>query len=251
MRTTLESRNILITGASSGIGAECCRVCADNGANVILLGRDSRRLEETLKSLKPGSHYTISCDLMNIQEIEQAIVETLNKAGKIYGFIHSAGIDVTRPLSSLRYEDYLSVFNTNVISGFEIARIISRKQFCPPDGASYIFIASVMGIVGVSGKIAYSASKGAIVAGCKSMALELTFKNIRVNCVSPAIVRTELVDNLFAELPADAVNKIKSEHPIGLGLPDDIAKACLYLLSEDSKWVTGSNFIIDGGYTCH
>jgi NAD(P)-dependent dehydrogenase (short-subunit alcohol dehydrogenase family) len=247
---SLESKNILITGASSGIGASCCVACSEFGANLILIGRNQNKLKQTLKNLKPGNHSLLLFDLMNIEGIEKALVETLNKYVRIDGFIHSAGLDITRPLSSLRQIDYQTIFSTNVISGFEIARIISKKQFCAVDGASYVFIASVMSIVGEPAKIAYSASKGALLAGCRSMALELATKKIRVNCISPAIVRTKLVDKLFAELPEGAMDRIKSLHPLGFGSPIDIANACVFLLSDESKWITGSNLIVDGGYSC-
>ena len=247
---SLVNKNILVTGASSGIGASCCISCSELGANLILLGRNQRKLYQTLEKLGPGNHSVLSCDLMNIEGIEKALEEPLNKYGKIHGFIHSAGIDITLPLNSLRLNDYQSLFNINVISGFEIARIISKKKFCSEDGANYIFIASAMGLVGKPGKIAYSASKGALLAGCRSMALELAAKKIRVNCISPAIVRTELTDKLFAELPAEAMGQIKSLHPLGFGAPVDIANACVFLLSDEAKWITGSNLVIDGGYSC-
>jgi NAD(P)-dependent dehydrogenase (short-subunit alcohol dehydrogenase family) len=247
---SLTNKNILITGASSGIGACSCIICSELGANLILLGRNQIKLNQTLDKLKPGNHSILSYDLMNIEGIEQALGEPLNKYGTIHGFIHSAGIDITRPLNTLRQNDYHASFNANVISGFEIARILSKKRFCAADGASYIFIASVMGMVGEPAKIVYSASKGALLAGCRSMALELAVKKIRVNCISPAIVRTELVEKLFGELPEGAMEKIKSLHPLGFGSPVDIANACVFLLSDEAKWITGTNFVIDGGYSC-
>lgn len=247
---SLDNKNILITGASSGIGASCGITCSEFGANLILLGRDKKKLDQIQEKLKPGNHSVLSYDLMNIEGIEKALEKSLIKYDKIHGFIHSAGLDITRPLSSLRNIDYQTIFSTNVISGFEIARILSKKQFCDVNGASYIFISSVMSIVGEPAKIAYSASKGALLAGCRSMALELAAKKIRVNCVSPAIVKTELVDKLFAELPEGALERIKSLHPLGFGSPVDVANACVFLLSDEAKWITGSNFVIDGGYSC-
>lgn len=247
---SLVNKNILVTGASSGIGAHCCITCSEFGANLILLGRDQRKLDQTLEKLKSGNHSVLSYDLMYIEGIEKALEEPLSKYGKIHGFIHSAGIDITLPLNSLRNKDYQTIFNTNVISGFEIARILSKKQFFAIDGASFIFISSVMGMVGESGKIAYSASKGALLAGCRSMAVELAPKKIRVNCISPAIVQTDLVKNLFSQLPEESIQKIRSMHPLGFGSPADIANASVFLLSDEAKWITGSNFVIDGGYSC-
>ena len=247
---TLADKNILITGASSGIGASCSITCSELGANLLLLGRNKDRLQQTIENLKTGNHSALSYDLMNLEGIEQSLEESLNKYGKIHGFIHAAGIDITRPLNSLRFTDYQSIFKINVISGFEIARLLSKRQFCSSEGASFVFIASVMGVVGESAKIAYSASKGALLAGSRSMAVELASKKIRVNCISPAIVRTELVDGLFSKLSEESVEKIKSIHPLGLGTPADIAYACVYLLSDEARWITGSNLVIDGGYSC-
>lgn len=246
---SLEHKNILITGASSGIGAACSISCSELGANIILIGRSQNKLNLIFEKLKPGNHFMLSYDLMNIEGIEMAIEDTLNNYGKIHGFIHSAGIDITKPLNFLRQIDYQQIFNTNVVSGFEIARILSKKKFCA-DGASYVFIASVMSLVGEPSKIAYCAGKGALLAGCRSMALELAPKKIRINCISPAIVLTELVDKLFTELPEGAMERIKSLHPLGFGSPSDIANACVFLLSDEAKWITGSNLVIDGGYSC-
>lgn len=247
---SLKNKNILITGATSGIGSACGKLCSELGANLILLGRNKERLVEILNNLVPNNHSAISCDLMNTEDIERSIENSLVKYDKIDGFIHSAGVDITLPLNSLREKDFQSTFTINVFSGFEIARIISKKQFRPVDGASFIFIASVMGLVGESAKIGYSASKGAMISGCRSMAIELAPKKIRVNCVSPAIVCTDLVAKLFSKLPENSVENIKSKHPLGFGTPKDIANACVFLLSNEAKWITGSNLVIDGGYSC-
>jgi NAD(P)-dependent dehydrogenase (short-subunit alcohol dehydrogenase family) len=247
---SLVNKNILITGASSGIGASCAITCSKCGANIILLGRNQTKLERTLEQMIPGKHFVLPYDLTDISGIEKTLEESLYKFGRIDGFVHSAGIDITLPLSSLRYKDYHSIFTINVISGFEIARVISKKQFSQTSGASYVFIASIMGLIGRPGTIAYSSSKGALLAGCRSMALELARKKIRVNCISPSVVRTELIENLFIELPEGAKDRIESMHPLGLGLPIDVADACIFLLSDEAKWITGSNLIVDGGYSC-
>jgi NAD(P)-dependent dehydrogenase (short-subunit alcohol dehydrogenase family) len=248
---SLANKNILVTGASSGIGLSCSKMCSEIGANLILLGRNEINLTQTLNQLKPGNHSYVICDLLDISDIESTLEKSLNQYGKIHGFIHSAGIDITLPLNSLKNSSYQRIFNTNVISGFEIARILSKKLYCPTEGASYVFIASVMGLVGESAKVAYSATKGALISGCRSMALELAEKKIRINCISPAIVLTELVKKLFSELSEEAIERIKSMHPLGFGTPDDIANACVFLLSDITKWITGSNLVIDGGYSIH
>lgn len=246
---SLKGKTILITGASSGIGASCCKLLSQYGANVLLLGRDSSKLSGVLRKLEPGDHSVLSFDLENIEDIENQLLPFLEKYKKIYGFIHSAGIDITLPIANLTNSHYLKIFNINVFSALEISRILSKKKYIPDGGSSFVFIASIMGIIGSGGKTAYSASKGALISAVRSMALEFVTKKIRVNCISPAIVQTKLVDNLFSNLSDEAVNSIVKSHPSGLGKPSDIASACLYLISEEARWVTGSNLIIDGGYS--
>lgn len=246
---SLKGKTILITGASSGIGAACCKLLAGKGANIILLGRDSLRLSEISSELEQGDHTVLSLDLSRIEIIENELHPILEKYKKIDGFIHSAGIDITLPVANLTYSHYLSIFNINVFSAFEISRILSKKKYIPEKGSSFVFISSVMGVTGASGKTAYSASKGALISASRSMAVELVSKKVRVNCVSPAIVKTKLVNELFSNLSDEAVNSIVNSHPSGLGSPEDVASACLYLISGESQWVTGSNLVIDGGYT--
>jgi NAD(P)-dependent dehydrogenase (short-subunit alcohol dehydrogenase family) len=246
---SLKDKTILVTGASSGIGASCCKLLSRNGANILLLGRDKARLSDVLRELVPGDHSVLSCDLSNIEDIETELLPVLEKYRKIDGYIHSAGIDITLPIANLTYSHYQNIFKINVFSALEISRILSKKKFIPDGGSSFVFIASIMGITGSSGKTAYSASKGALISACRSMAIEFVSKKIRVNCISPAIVQTKLVEDLFLNLSDEAVNSIVKSHPSGLGKPDDIASACLYLISEESRWVTGSNLVIDGGYS--
>jgi len=156
---------------------------------------------------------------------------------------------MTLPLKMMKPEYYEKLFSTNVISGFEIAKIMSKRNYLDNYGASFVFISSIMGILGQSGKVGYCSSKGALISGMKAMALELYSKNIRVNCVSPAIVETDMTKKLFENISEDSKNEISKMHPMGFGKPEDVANACIYLLSDASKWVTGTNLIVDGGYS--
>ena len=245
---SLHEKNILITGASSGIGRQCALLCSLMGANVILVARNEERLKQTFLQLHSGSHFYYSQDTTQYNQLESIIKKSVNKLGKIDGFIHSAGIEKTIPLKMMKPEIYRELFDVNVISGFEIAKILSKKKYSNND-ASFVFIASIMGILGQSGKVGYCCSKGALIAGMKAMALELANKNIRVNCISPAIVETEMTKKLFENIPIDSKKEIIKMHPLGFGKPEDVANACVYLLSDASKWITGSNLIVDGGYS--
>jgi len=245
----LSNKNIIITGASSGIGRQCAVTFSQLGANVILVARNEKRIKETFNKLKKGNHLTILQDITEYDKLEEVVNTTVNKVGNVSGFIHSAGIETTLPLRSMQPSYYEKMFSVNVIAGFELAKIISKKKYLDKNGASFVFISSVMGILGQAGKVGYCSSKGALLSGAKAMALELVKKNIRVNCILPGVVETEMTNKMFENLSEDSKKAIIEMHPLGLGKPNDIAYACAYLLSDVTRWVTGTNLVIDGGYS--
>ena len=245
----LKNKNIIVSGASSGIGRQCAVTFSQLGANVILIARNEERLKDTFNKLKKGNHLTISQDITEYDKLEEVVNTAVGKIGKISGFVHSAGIEMTVPLRSMTPSYYENMFAINVISGFELARIISKKKYLDEKGVSLIFISSVMGMLGQSGKIGYCASKGALISGSKAIALESAKKNIRVNCVLPGVVETEMSNKMFGNLPEESKRSIINMHPLGLGKPEDIASACAFLLSDASRWITGINLIVDGGYS--
>ena len=246
----LTGKKILITGASSGIGKQCAISCSQMGATVILIGRNEENLEKIMALLSKGDHQYYVFDVTNYSKIEDLVIDTVSKSGKVSGFIHSAGIDLSLPINVTKPEHYEALFATNVIAGFEFSKILSKKKYSDESGSSFVFIASIMSIVGNSSLTGYSASKGAIIAGIRSLALELADKKIRVNAISPAqISETKMTHDKFSLLSKENVHKIFSSHPLGLGSTEDVANGCIYLLSDASKWITGTNLIIDGGYS--
>lgn len=245
----LKNKNIIVTGASSGIGRQCAITFNQLGANLILIARNEERLKETYNKLDKGNHLIFSQEITEYDKLKEIVNTAVDKIGKISGFVHSAGIEMTVQLRSMTPSYYENMFATNVISGFELARIISKKKYLDKKGVSFIFISSVMGMLGQSGKIGYCASKGALISGSKAIALELAKKNIRVNCVLPGVVETEMSNKMFENLPEESKKSIEEMHPLGLGKPEDIANACAFLLSDAARWITGTNLIIDGGYS--
>ncbi len=246
----LKNKNIIVTGASSGIGRQCAVTFSQLGANVILVARNKERLKETYDRLNKGNHLFISQDITNYDRLEDTINTIREKIGKISGFVHSAGIEMTLPLRSMQPSYYEEIFSVNVIAGFELARIISKKKYINKEGASFVFISSVFGVVSQPAIIAYSSSKGALISGIKSIALELASKNIRVNCISPGqIESTRMTESIFDKLSKEEKVKRIEVYPLGLGKPENIANACAFLLSDASRWITGTNLIVDGGYS--
>lgn len=245
----LDNKNIIITGASSGIGKQCALTFSQLGANIILVARNKERLKQTFNELKKGNHISFARDITEYDKLEEIINISVGKVGKISGFVHSAGVDKLLPFKLIEPAIYEEMFATNTISGFEIARIISKKKYINSEGASFVFISSIMGILGQIGKIAYCSSKGAVVSGVKAMALELASKKIRVNSILPAVVETEMSKQVLGNLSEKSREEILNMHPLGLGKPDDIAYACTFLLSDTSRWITGTNLIVDGGYS--
>lgn len=244
----LNGKKILVTGASSGIGRQCAIRCSLSGATVIISGRDENRLQETLEMLNASDNSKYVADLSDFDNLDKLVADILCRYGKIDGFISSIGHEVTLPINIMKPKDYQSLYNTNVISNFELSRQFIRKKGLN-NKSSLVFIASIMGLVGKIGIIGYCSSKGALISGARAMALELASSGIRVNSILPAVCSTPMTEKVFAKLSSEKVQEIIKLHPLGIGDPDDVALAAVYLLSDASKWVTGSNLIVDGGYS--
>ena len=140
------------------------------------------------------------------------------------------------------------IYSVNVFAGIELLRYFTKKKYSN-DGASIVFLSSVMGILGQPGKIGYCSTKSAVLGMVKSSALEFAKRKIRVNAVLPGIVNTPMTQNLFAQIGEVNIKQIAGMHPLGLGEVTDVVPTILFLLSDNSKWITGQNFVIDGGYS--
>ncbi len=246
---SLNGQNILLTGASSGLGKNIAITCSNAGANIALVGRNSEALEQTLSQLKNGNNHCYSCDLSNGDAYGELFDNIKGDLGPLSGFIHSAGIEVTLPLKASSLKTYRKILDINTIAAFELSRYLLKKKY-RAENVSIIFLSSIMSVVGSPTQIAYAASKGALVAGARSAALEFAPSGARFNCISPGFIEgTPMSDELFNKLPVEAQEKLLSNYPLGLGRPDDIGNACRFLLSNASRWITGTNMMIDGGYS--
>ena len=249
---SLENKVIIITGASSGIGAQCAIDCSKMGAKVVLVARNEERLKQTLEQCEePSRHMILPLDLSSSDGLKDAIKDVVAKVGKINGVVNCAGMSSVTPLKLMTDELLDQFFRTNVYSAINLSKEVTRMgNYDKEHGCSIIFFASIMGLCGEKCKTMYSATKGALIAASRSMACELAKNKVRVNVVSPGAIETPINAKLPHMADPELRKELESKHLLGLGECADIANACIYLLSDAAKWVTGQNLIVDGGYTC-
>jgi NAD(P)-dependent dehydrogenase (short-subunit alcohol dehydrogenase family) len=245
----LKGKTVVITGASSGIGRECAITCSRAGAQLILLGRDEARLEETHQKLNGDGHLMIRGDLTLEDSMETVVNGIHDFVEEIHGLVHAAGVSPALPFRISSRRKVREAFEINVFAGYELARQLV-KQSKPIEGMmSLVFIASVMGSRGEKAKSIYGMTKGALIAGCKSLSVELADKNIRVNTISPGVVETPMSAVSPYRKSKEVMEEVLRKHPLGLGLPEDVAASVLFLLSDEARHITGHDLRVDGGYT--
>lgn len=238
----LEGKSIFITGASSGIGASIAIECSKMGASVIISGRDIERLNSTFLLLEGYTNMQFVFDLTNIEEIESVI----DQLPELDGLVLNAGVLKTKLVKSVNKSAIDEVFNTNIISSIVlIQNLLKRKKI--RRGGSIVFISSISSFSVKIGNSLYSATKGAINSFMKVLALELAPQHITVNSIQPGFIKTRALDSGI--ITKEQIEEHSKIYPLGFGQPTDIAYATVYLLSNASKWVTGSIFTIDGGVT--
>lgn len=246
---SLENKTVLITGASSGIGRQCAIDCSKIGAKVVLVARNEERLNETLSMMEGEGHLIVAQDLTNFDVIPETVKQIAEKVGPLDGALHCAGISNTEPLKLYGVERLEEFFRANVFGAVMLTKEICKLKNYNKDGASIVFFASVAAIVGESCKSAYSMTKGALISTTRSLAVEYSKKKIRVNSVSPGVIETPINANQNYMKDPVLRAQFEAKHLLGLGQTTDISNACIYLLSDASRWVTGQNLIVDGGYT--
>ncbi len=246
----LAGKVAIITGAGSGIGRACAVAFAREGAQVALVGRRKDRLEAVAQKMG-GTAVVIAADIAQKADTDRVVNVTAKHFGRIDVLLNNAGVLFPGTAEEVTEEQWDLTFDTNVKGVWRLSRDV-LPHMRKAGGGSIINVASTLGLVGTRLRAAYSPSKGAVVLLTKCMAVDHAPDKIRVNCICPAFVETELTEAAYSNLPdpAAAIRERVTKHPIGrLGKPEDIAGAAVFLASDESSWVTGAAFSIDGGYT--
>ena len=246
----MSGRRVLVTGASSGLGRAVAVLLADLDCKVVLCARDAARLAETRQVLLGENHAIEAFDLSDADAILGWMKTMAERHGPFDGLVHSAGVLTTKPLKMLGAADWEKAMRVNVVAASALAKGFRQRGVCAAAG-SIVYLSSVMGLVGQPGQSLYSATKGALVAMARSLALELARENIRVNCVAPAVIMAGMSEQLKQNVSPEQFAQISAMHPLGLGRAEDVAHAVAFLLADTGRWVTGTTLVVDGGYTAH
>ncbi|MDD3961944.1 MAG: SDR family NAD(P)-dependent oxidoreductase [Bacteroidales bacterium] len=239
----LQGKTFLVTGASSGLGRQICIRISEMNGTVILTARNLKRLEETRQAMQPGDHTLIPADLTSAEETENLV----QKLPKLNGVAFSTGISIIAPTGFITQHDYTQTFQTNFEASLMLSNQLIRKKKLIRNACSLVFISSISTRYPFVGGALYVSAKAAMEGYARVLAIELAHKGIRVNCVSPAFVKTQMLNQTTNDFSADVVKKIEEKQLLGLGEPDDVANPVVFFLSDASKWITATNLILGGG----
>ena len=245
----LSDKNIVITGASSGIGRQVAITLSEVGAKIILLARREDKLKETLDSLQGDNHIYYSVDLSKTEDIGKHIENIVSEHGKIDGLVYAAGVNDGIPLNKLTPERIESVFKINFFGFTEIVRQVCKKSSYN-QGLSIVGISSVAGYRGTSAHEAYSASKAAMDGFVRCVAREKAKNGIRINTVAPSMISTDMYKRFLEVngIDSEANIKLLEKQYLGIGETEDVSNMIAYLLSPAARFITGTCVHVDGGY---
>ncbi|MBZ5541717.1 MAG: SDR family oxidoreductase [Acidobacteriia bacterium] len=253
--TRLAGKIALITGGGTGLGRACALRFAQEGARVALAGRRLEPLESAAAEIRAGGGeaLAIACDVTRAGDAARAVRETAARFGGLHVLVNNAGMLHVSSVESISEDDWDRVLEVNLKGPFLMSRA-ALPELRKAGGGAIVNIGSILGLVAMKERAAYCASKGGVTLLTKAMALDHAHENIRVNCICPAIVETDLVKELFTRAPdPEAARRARlATIPLGrMGQPEDAAHLAVYLASEESAWVTGAAIPLDGGLTAY
>ena len=240
--SNLENKNIIVTGASGGIGNSIMKKLNEEGANILASGTRIEKLEELKKNYK--NIKILKFDISQSDKIEEFIENATSElGGSLDGLVNNAGITQDNLAIRMSLDEWQKVININLTSTFLLSKFSIKKMLKNKFG-KIVNITSVVGHTGNLGQANYTASKAGIIAMSKSLAIEYAKKNINVNCISPGFIKTAMTDKIDDKFKEVIVSKIPSAR---LGEPEDIANAVLFLTSEQSNYINGETLHVNGG----
>ncbi len=243
----LSDKRILVTGASAGIGRACAVLLSQLGAKVILNGRNLAALEQTAAELSGDGHVCAPFDIAATDKLSEWVKALVKEHGYLDGFVHCAGIQVTKPIRLFDQALFNETMHINLASAMAISKGFRLKRDRSKQG-SIVFVSSIAGLIGQTGNTLYGASKAGLMSLTRGLAMELLRDNIRVNCVAPALVATEMAKRTQVSMTEAQFQHMVNQHPMGLGQPEDVANAVAFLLSDAAKWINAVTLPVEGGY---
>jgi len=218
----------------------------------VLADRNAEGLSAVLAGVDTAAgHLALTCDMTDETAVGALAGGLRRDVGVLHGVVHAAGIHWLRPLQLTDSASLREMLNSHVTSAFALTRAVVAKRLVPSDGCSVVWFSSAAALQGGPGASAYSAAKGAVIAGARAVAVELARRKVRVNVIAPGVVKTPQSDAFLSKLPPEQVQAIADAHLLGIGRPEDVAGVVAFLLSADALWMTGSVVVVDGGLTAH
>jgi NAD(P)-dependent dehydrogenase (short-subunit alcohol dehydrogenase family) len=245
----LTGKTVMITGAGTGIGRASAVLASQLGAKTVLVARNAERLQGTLSLLEGSGHLIEPFDLNSVDEIPQWMKRIAETSGPLWGVVHCAAMVKIQPLQFLKFSLVEATYRINVVAAFALAKGFRQRAVCG-NGGAIVLLSSVAAIKSDSGNSPYAATKGALQSMTKTLAIELAPQNIRINCIAPSWIRTEMTSQSAEQyLTPDQLGELASRHPLGPGKPEDIASCVAFLLANSGRWITGTTLVVDGGFT--
>jgi len=244
---SMSNQTVLVTGASAGIGRATCIVLSKLGAKLILNGRSEESLAQTLALLDGNEHIVATFDMQKTDELSAWVAQLAKSHGPIKGFVHCAGIQVTKSVRAFDQAFFDQTMQTNLASALAIAKGFRIKRDKSVQG-SIVLVSSIAGLIGQPGNVVYGASKAAMIGATRGLAMELLRDNVRVNCVAPALVETQMAEKTRNSMTPAQFQHIIDQHPMGIGEPEDVANAIAFLLSDSARWINAVCLPVEGGY---
>ena len=239
----LKGKTILVTGASSGLGKQCAITASEQGATTIITGRNAERLQDTFGKLSGTGHKMFIADLT----VQADISAMVDQIPDLNGVVYSTGISDLAPARFVKQQEIDKTFSISYNASVLLTSELLAKKKLVKNACSLVFISTISTKYPFVGGTMYISAKAALESYAKVLALELAPKGIRSNSISPAFVRTPMLDNTAEKYSDEAVRKIEAQQLLGLGEPEDVANVVAFFLSDAARWITASNLILGGG----